>query len=151
MRYCTNCGAALSGGRYCGKCGTAIGSPFPDDGQSAGFDVGEFQLTDNHLAALAYLTPIPAIAFLSFDPYRSNPFIRFHSCQCLLLTVTAFLLALVSVTVSFFSLLEGLLSLTFQLVLLASWVLGAYKAFQGETYRLPVIGEIAQRFSRPPL
>ncbi len=147
MRYCTNCGARIAGGRYCGQCGAPVDSAFGGSVQGAGFDIGDFHLTDRHLGVLAYLTPLPAIVFLLIDPYRTSPFLRFHSCQCLLLTAAAVLMALISVTVSFFALLEGLLSFAFQSVLLCCWVLAAYRAFQGRTYRLPVIGEIAQRFA----
>ncbi len=147
MRYCTNCGTAVAGGQYCGQCGAPTSQTFGRGVQGAEFDFGAFHLADRHLGAFAYLTPIPAIVFLAVDPYRTNQFIRFHSCQCLLLTAVAVLMGLVSATVSFFALLEGLLSFTFQLVLLGCWALATYRALCGSTYRLPVIGEIARRFA----
>ena len=39
-------------------------------------------LAENIAGALAYLTFIPAIAFLVLDPYNKNRFARFHSVQC---------------------------------------------------------------------
>jgi uncharacterized membrane protein len=47
------------------------------------------------------------------------------------------------------SLLSVLLYLVGGLVTLLVWVLCLVKAFQGQMYKLPVIGEYAEKFSAP--
>lgn len=100
------------------------------------------------MGALAYVTPVPALAFLLVEPYRSNRFIRFHSYQCLLLTLAAVLLSAVTGVLYVFGFLAVLLSNALQLALLLAWILAAYQAWQGEEYALPVIGPIAKRQAR---
>ncbi len=100
---------------------------------------------EHQLGAIAYVTPVPALAFLLFEPYRGNRFIRFHSYQCLFLTFAAIVLGAVTGIISIFHLLEGLLSNAFQIALLLMWALAAYRAWQGEEFRLPVIGAFAAR------
>ncbi len=101
--------------------------------------------SENQLGTLAYLTCIPALAFLLFGPYNRNRFVRFHSYQCLFLTV-AFLCCLgVSGAISVFSLLNGALSAIFELVLSTMWILAMYKAWHGEEFRLPVVGVFASK------
>lgn len=141
----------MGGGRFCGKCGAAVGGETVGTEGAAAFEIGDFHLTDSHLGALAYLTPIPAIAFLAVEPYRSNRFVRFHSCQCLLLTAAVFAANLASVMVSFLGAIQLLFSVAVDFALVAFWILAAFKAFQGEKYRLPLIGDIALRLSRQPL
>ena len=111
-----------------------------------GLEIGD--LTENQLGALAYVTPIPALLFLLFEPYRRNLFIRFHSYQCLFLTLAAIILAAVTGFVSFFSFLEALLGTVFQIALFAMWLLAAYRAWKGDEYELPVIGAFASRHAR---
>lgn len=97
----------------------------------------------SRLGAFAYITPIPALAFLLFEPFSRVPFVRFHSYQCLFLSLAAILFAVFSGMISMFSFLEGLLSAAFQLVLVALWAIAAFKAWRGVEYRLPIIGRIA--------
>ena len=48
---------------------------------------------DKFLAALAYVTCIPAIFFVLVEPYKRNRFVRFHSFQSIFLAVAAVLVA----------------------------------------------------------
>ena len=151
MRFCVHCGAEARGARYCGQCGAHIGAPSEDGPPFGGFDLGDVTRRRNVLGALAYLTPIPALAFLVFEPYGRDRFIRFHSYQCLFLTLVAVLLAGLSGLVSIFALLESLLTLAFQILLLAAWAKAAYEAYRGEEFRLPVIGTFAMRHAEGTL
>ena len=49
-------------------------------------------LADNVAGLLAYVTIIPAIIFLLIEPYRRNPFVRFHAFQCLGIALTGIVL-----------------------------------------------------------
>ena len=148
LRYCGQCGTKVSGARFCGQCGAPVEGAFPwtPPGGAKGSEADAF--SERQLGALAYVTPVPALAFLLFEPYRRNPFIRFHSYQCLFLTFAAILLGAVTGIISIFHFLEGLLSNALQIALLAMWVLAAYRAWRGDEYRLPVIGAFASRHAR---
>ena len=146
MKYCTQCGAELAGTRFCGQCGaradhtssTSANDAGPDGGsQLGGFD-------ERQIGLLAYITPVPALALLIIEPFSRNRFARFHSYQCLLLTLAAIILTALTGTLSLFF-LEGLLSNLVHLLLAACWVRAAYMAWQGHTWQVPIIGELARR------
>ena len=146
MKYCSQCGAELAGARYCGQCGartdhtssTAASESRPGDGPGPG------GFEENHLGLLAYLTPVPALALLIIEPYSRNGFVRFHSYQCLLLTLASIVLAALTWTLSFVF-LKGLLSNLMHLLLVAGWGWAAYMAWQGQQWQVPIIGELARR------
>ncbi len=156
MSYCSQCGARVTGARYCGQCGARVESArawTSQQGRSRTLGEG---FKENELGALAYLTPIPALGLLIFEPYRRNRFIRFHSYQCLFLTLAAIVLSailslgaiLLSVLAAIFSILGflgGLLSAASHFVLLGMWAFAAYRAWRGDEYRLPLVGEMAAR------
>jgi uncharacterized membrane protein len=109
--------------------------------------------SDHILGALAYLTFIPAIIFLLVEPFKKNRFIRFHSLQCIFLWAAGLLLA-IPLKLAFRVLL--LIPMLGQLiVLLTSMVLFLgcvilvivllVKALQGEMFKLPFIGEQAEK------
>lgn len=143
MAYCSQCGASVDGARFCSQCGAMVTGPGDSVG-GLGWQASDVSgRTQSRLGAVAYITPIPALAFLLFEPFNRSRFVRFHSYQCLFLSLVAILVAAFSGMISIFSFLEGLLSAAFELVLVALWVIAAYKAWQGEEYRLPIIGRIA--------
>lgn len=143
MAYCSLCGASVDGARFCSQCGEMVTGPRGPVGGFGGQEPYASRLTPSRLGAVAYLTPIPALAFLLFEPFNRIRFVRFHSYQCLLLTLVALLSAALSTMVSIFAFFGGLLSAAFELVLVALWIVAAFKAWQGVEYRLPVIGRIA--------
>ena len=115
-------------------------------------------LTENIAGALAYVTFIPAIVFLVLDPYKTNRFVRFHSIQCLLLWGAGILLAialkLASVVLFIIPVAGPLLVLVVSTVvalgIFVIWLVLVVKAFQGEMFQLPLLGEFAaQQVARP--
>jgi uncharacterized membrane protein len=105
--------------------------------------------------ALAYLTFIPAIVFLVLDPYKKNRFVRFHSFQCLLLcgaaVVFAIALKLASVVLFIIPVLGPLLvllvSTVVALAVVVIWLVLVVKAFQGEMFKLPLLGDFAEQYA----
>ncbi len=106
-------------------------------------------------AALAYLTFVPALLFLSIDPYNKNQFVRYHSVQCLLVWAAAILAAFVLKLVGTVLLLIPVVG---PLLVFVAWVVAALaalflwlvlmvKAFQGELFQLPLLGTIAERYA----
>ena len=108
-------------------------------------------LAESIAGALAYLTFVPAVVFLVFDPYSKNRFVRFHSIQSLLLWAASVLFAialkLASVVLFIIPVLGPLLVwLVSTVVLLAAvviWVVLVVKALQGEMFKLPMLGDFA--------
>ena len=146
MKYCTQCGAELAGTRYCGQCGArtdhASSADVAEDEPERASELGGFDA--RQLGLLAYFTPVPALALLIIEPYSRNRFVRFHSYQCLLLTLASIILTALTWTLSLI-VLEGLLSNLMHLVLAAGWVWAAYMAWQGNEWHVPIIGELARR------
>jgi uncharacterized membrane protein len=108
---------------------------------------------ENVAGALAYISPLPAIVFLLIDPYRRNRFVRFHSLQCLFLWLALFLIAAVMRVLepviflipSFGYLLFLLIAMVVTLGAFVIWLVLVIKALQGEGFKLPIVGELAER------
>jgi uncharacterized membrane protein len=108
---------------------------------------------DNLTAAVAYVTFIPAIVFVLFEPFKRNRFVRFHSFQSIFLAI-ATILAGVAMRI-LYSLLALIPVLGYLLAWLALgvallgwvmlWLVLLVKAVQGETLRLPLIGSLAEK------
>lgn len=99
-------------------------------------------LSDTAAGAIAYLTFIPAIIFLVMEPYNRNKFVRFHAFQSIGLTVVAFA---VNVVVNFLPLLGLFISAALFFVFGIAWIICIVKASKGEMYKLPVIGDFAEK------
>jgi uncharacterized membrane protein len=117
----------------------------------AGGRVGVFP--ENIAGALAYVTVIPAILFLVLEPYKRNRFVRFHSFQCLffaaasviisaVLKVVGWVLLIIPVIGQLFLLL---ISVVVGIAILILWLILVVKALQGEAFRLPVLGDLAEQ------
>jgi uncharacterized membrane protein len=131
---------------FCPGCGRPMHAATPAEGR-----VGRFPETI--AGALAYFTFIPAIIFLWREPYNRNRFVRYHSIQCLLLwavlLLTAMTLKLAGMVVFLIPmagpLLVYLISVIGGLAAFLLWLVLVVKALQGERFKLPVLGEFAER------
>jgi uncharacterized membrane protein len=111
------------------------------------------QPKDKLLGALAYLTFIPAVVFVLIEPLKRNRFVRFHSFQSIFLTVATIALAVaIRILYSVLTLIPGigfllawLVSALALLGLVILWLVLVVKALQGATFKLPVIGHLAER------
>jgi len=105
-------------------------------------------MTDNVAGMLAYITIIPAIVFLVAAPYNRNRFIRFHSFQCLFFAAA---LIILHIGLTILTIVPFLALITFPLHLLVSlggfiiWIVLLIKANQGQMYKLPFIGDLAEQ------
>jgi uncharacterized membrane protein len=111
------------------------------------------QFKDNLLAALAYITFIPATIFVLIEPFKRNRFIRFHSFQSIFLTAATIVIAFaLRILYSVFTLIPVVGYLIAWLALAVAvlgwgilWLVLLVKAFQGQTFRLPFIGSLAEK------
>jgi len=137
MAFCTGCGKEVPAGAVaCPNCGQSMAAAPVSASAPAG------GLTDNVAGALAYVTFIPAIIFLVMEPYSKNKFIRFHSFQSLFFALACFLLAVV---LMFIPLLGPILGLLLWLGEFVLWLVLVLKAYQGQKFKLPGIGDIAEQ------
>lgn len=164
MPFCSSCGTDVSGVKFCSKCGQPVedapaATPGPAEEAPASPEAGSAPpqaapaptapaANDNVLGAVAYLTIVPAIVFLLIEPYNKNRFVRFHSLQCLLLAGAIIVLNTANIVIGFVPVLGFVTFLTTPLVFLAmvaAWLIAVIKAFNGEEFRLPIIGDMAAR------
>jgi uncharacterized membrane protein len=105
-------------------------------------------LTDNAASGLAYITFIPAIIFLVTAPYNQKSLIRFHSWQSIFLAIGWFaiwvVLAIIGM-IPFVNLLDIILFPLLGIGFLVVWILCLVKAFNGERFKLPFIGDLAEK------
>lgn len=147
---CGNCGVEMvDGAAFCASCGkpAALAAAGPA-GTSAVASTG---LQSNVAGALCYLAGfITGILFLVLEPYRQDRFVRFHAFQSIFFSLgwivlhfaLAILLSLLPWTLwHLVATMSTLLSLA--LFCLALWLM--FKAYNREQFKLPVIGDLAEK------
>jgi len=111
-------------------------------------------LSDNAAGVMAYITFIPAVIFLLMQPYNSNPYIRFHSWQSIFLSIAAFIidaavrftLAFILTAMPFGSFGMGhAIWLMVELAWILIWLVCVVHAAKGRRYKLPILGDLAER------
>lgn len=149
MAFCNMCGAQIAdGSTTCAACagripatpGATVGAPAQG-------------MADNVAGMLAYITIIPAIIFLVMEPYNRNRFIRFHAWQNIFLHVAWIAcwiaLAILSMVLTFIPFLGHLVMFLLWMALaigiFIAWLILLIKANQGQMYKLPVIGDLAEK------
>ncbi len=109
----------------------------------------EMGLDENIAGLLCYLlTWITGIVFLLVE--EKNDFVRFHAMQSIVvflpLTILSWAISWISSPVYYgygFGILS-MLSTLITLVILGLWLFLMYKAYQGEKYKVPIAGDIAE-------
>ena len=140
MAFCNLCGAQIADGTTtCAACSSR--PPAAPVASGAG-------MADNVAGMLAYITIIPAIIFLVIEPYNKSRFVRFHSFQSVFLFLAAFAL---HIALSIITVVPFMIFLTAPLHMLVFFgtiilaVVLAIKANSGQMYKLPVIGDLAEK------
>jgi uncharacterized membrane protein len=145
-RFCASCGSALAEGVVvCASCGVPAGQSVGGAAAPATATTG---LTENLAGVLAYITFLPAVYFLVFEPYNKNPFVRFHAFQCIFLTAACFVLNVASILLNSVLGLAGLfIAPLLGLAAIGVWILLILRASQGRIFKLPVIGDFAEKLA----
>ncbi len=171
MAFCANCGASVEG-RFCAKCGTPVGvgatgpaaaapeaapmggatpSAPPPAAQPYSVAPATGGMTDNLAGALCYILGlITGILFLVLPPYNQSRFVRFHAFQAIFFHVAWIGLWVVEMIISMampwgLRLISSLLWLGIALGGLFLWIFLMYKAYNNEKFKLPVIGDLAEK------
>ena len=157
MAFCSACGTQMAdNAAFCPKCGKAAGQaavqarrllrhrPHPPATLARPL-LRRAPMAENVAGMLAYFTIIPAIIFLLIEPYNRNRFVRFHSFQCLF---TAAALIVLHIVLSIFGYVLPVHVRFWGLVGLAElalWILLVVKAYQHEMFKLPIVGDLAEK------
>lgn len=105
-------------------------------------------LSDNAASGLAYVTIIPAIVFLAIAPYNQNAKIRFHSWQSIFFCIACIVVDIaltILLRIPFFGFLTLLIWPFVWLAFFIVWLLLLIKAFNGQHFKLPIIGDLAEK------
>ena len=150
MAFCSTCGAQIPDGTItCAACASRAvpaGGPAVATANTGG-------MADNVAGMLAYITIIPAIIFLVMEPYNKNRFVRFHAWQNIffhLAWIVAWIgLMILSAVLAFIPILGHLIAFLLWIVLsiggVAVWIILLLKANGGQMYKLPFIGDLAEK------
>jgi uncharacterized membrane protein len=105
-------------------------------------------LSDSAAAGLSYITFIPAIIFLATAPYNRSANVRFHAWQSIFLTI-AYVVIRVGLIIlghiPFMGLLLIPVSILIGLGFFVLWLIVMIKAFNGQRFKIPVIGDFAEK------
>jgi uncharacterized membrane protein len=140
MAFCSSCGTQVADGTtLCPACSSrATVSPAAVGGG----------LTDNVAGMLAYVTIIPAIIFLVMAPYNRSRFVRFHAFQSIFFAVAWTVLWIALTIVGMMPVLGWATIIVWPLLGLGGlivWIILLLKANQGQMFKLPVIGDMAEK------
>ncbi len=152
MAFCTKCGAQMGDqATFCSQCGTAHtpagGTPAPSGAQGGG-------LTENTAATLCYaLWWVTGLIFLLVD---KRPYVKFHAAQSLVTFGALHVLTIVFgvffglgfSTMGFHALGPALMLLyLIRLGGVVLWIFLMIKASQGNKFKLPVAGDLAENIA----
>jgi uncharacterized membrane protein len=108
--------------------------------------------SENSIAALAYITFVPAILFLILPRYNKSSYVRFHAWQSILLNIAAFVVSVILTMLAVPALQHGAffmlgLSRVMWGVWFGLWIATAMTALNGKRFRIPLLGAIAEKAS----
>jgi uncharacterized membrane protein len=150
MAHCTQCGAVLAeDAQFCPSCGRPqAGAVSPAPPSNPG--TVQSGMSENVAALLSYVLGwLTGLLFLVID---KRPFVRFHAAQSLV-TFGALHIILIVLGVIFgfgwffFGGTFGIGALLFVIVRLVAfilWIVCMVKAYQGQRFKVPIAGDIAE-------
>lgn len=144
MAFCPTCGTQIADGASCPKCAGTVAQ----GGSATAAAPAAAGLADNVAGALAYVTIIPAILFLVLEPFNKKRFVRFHSFQCIFFAIAWTVLWIGLSFIGHIPFLGWATLLLWPLIGLAGfviWLILVVKAYQGQMFKLPVIGDMAEQ------
>ncbi len=159
MPFCTQCGTEVqSSDVFCAGCGTRQGAAPSSKAESKtapGPQVppkpsGDFlqNLTARNASLLCYIPVVgwvAAIIVLASEKFRHDRDVRFHAFQSLYLFVLYLFVEQVFGPIARHAESTRFLAQILQIVVFGSWIFMLVKTSQGENFRLPILGELADR------
>jgi len=101
-------------------------------------------LEENVASMLCYIgTWVTGLIFLLME--KKNKTVKFHAWQSLLTFIGVFVIYFVLNVIGWFLWFMWWISALFGLLVFVLWLILVIKAYQGEKFKLPVIGDIAEK------
>lgn len=98
-------------------------------------------LEENVAALLCYvLVWITGIVFLILE--KENKFVRFHAFQSIFTFLPLFVAAWI---LGYIPIVGWMLATLIWILVIILWLVLMFKAYQGEKYKLPIVGDIAEK------
>ena len=149
MPFCSGCGTEVGAeAGFCPKCGRPLSAAPIVPGAGAPAETG---LQENVAGLLAYVLGwVTGLVFFLID---KRPFVRFHAMQSMIIFGALFVVQYVFVWGGWFGgifgfALMGMVGSLIGLLALVCWILCMVKAYQGQRFKLPVIGDMAENYSK---
>jgi uncharacterized membrane protein len=155
--FCPKCGAEnTEGNKYCQKCGATVSveTPKPTGVCGSMLDTSKVagsttSLEPNVAGLLCYLVGwITGLVFILIE--KENKFVRFHAMQSIV-TFGAFTVLWIPFSIlsqmDILRVLFGILQAVTGILAFVLWIVLMIKAYQGERYKLPIAGDIAEKNS----
>lgn len=146
MPYCTKCGTQVNdAAAFCQACGGA--QPRASVGGGEDWLQGLSPRTAAMLCYVPFVGWVGALLFLATQRFRGDGYVRFHAFQGLYMSVFWLLIDIALLPVFGWSgwAVRKAISGSIRLAVLAGWVYMLVKTSNGETIRLPFVGELAER------
>lgn len=153
MAFCQSCAAPIPDGTT--QCANCLATPAAAPFTHSGVTPAPSGISINVAGALTYLGGfITGIIFLLVEPYKADRFVRFHAFQSIFFNVAWIALWIVwaivglvlgAVTKGMFLFIQFPIDLLLMVGGFALWAWLMYSAYQGKTFRLPVIGDMAAK------
>jgi len=99
---------------------------------------------ENLLGALCYFLGWVTGVILWFSVPKSKKFIRFHAMQSIVVSVVIMVILIV---LAWIPIIGWIISGLVGLLAFVLWIVLMVKAYQGQMYKLPVIGDLADNWS----
>ena len=147
MPYCCQCGQKVgTGDVYCASCGTAQ----PNISPVADYMHGISPRTASLLCYIPIVGWIVAIVVLASTRFRDNTRVRFNAFQGLYLFVTWLIVDWVLGPIFSFPHAWGpnlyrVFPALMKAGIFAAWIVMIVKTAQDEVYKLPILGELAEK------
>jgi len=153
MAFCVQCGTKVDDAdQFCAKCGarqkvaSGAGAARPVADPFSGISGRNASL----LCYVPWIGWIAAIVVLASERFRHDAKVRFHAFQGLYVFVAWLMVEwvikpILYITDGFGMPFERLGARLFQLLIFVAWIFMMIKVSHDETYKLPVIGDLAER------
>lgn len=125
-----------------------MASPTPTPAASTG-------MSNNVAGLLCYVVGwITGLIFLLIEPYKNDKFVRFHAFQSIFFNISligvyiaVFILSIILgfITKGLSIIIMGPVMLLVWLGILATWIFLMIKAYNNQTFKLPIIGDLAAK------
>jgi len=113
----------------------------------------EIKNDENLMGAIAYVFGVVTgliIYLIEKDKPDKRRFVMFHAMQSIILSIVICAISIILVIISIIPIIGWIIAiiagLLYPLAILIIWIFMIYKAYSGEEYHLPVIGDYAEKY-----